>query len=112
MGFQHGDRLGQNGRGQAEPIAIDVRHRRTGVGSTKRSETCALQPCLITESNGFLDLRKRLFELKTLQRELDAVRTVCRELDAESGMKHSDSWMADDEPRQNSEDSAALQVRW
>jgi hypothetical protein len=105
MGFRNGDRLGKDGNGLSEPLGVGINRGRKGVGSHVGNS----MP-LNEEPTDFLDSRKRLYEIKSVQRELDAVRSVCRSLDAECGIRDSNQWIFDEEPHQSSEDAANLQV--
>ena len=111
MGFRNGDRLGKDGSGRTEPIAIGINNGRKGIGlKDKRDENSLEISNTSTRSpRSFLDAKKQAYEFSTVQRELDAVRRTCRLLDAESGVKHSDLWKIQDEPREKAEDVAVMQ---
>jgi hypothetical protein len=111
MGFRNGDRLGKDGKGRAEPIAIGTKNGRMGVGLKQKGRVNGLDSFDTSNQNSenFLDVKKKAFEFSKMQRELDAARRLCREMDSECGIKQSHPWLADDEPRQNLEDAAASQ---
>ncbi|VDP14215.1 unnamed protein product [Echinostoma caproni] len=88
MGYAPGKGLGKNAEGRAEPVPIEVRSSRSGLGrdAAERERKEAIQRIrqhlVVTERNQFLDVMSTKFRLSRAKRQLEAARRICLQLDS------------------------------
>ncbi|KAK9498806.1 hypothetical protein O3M35_003363 [Rhynocoris fuscipes] len=112
MGFKPGSGLGKSGDGRAEPVPINVKTNREGLGRNLiRREVMELKAKLRKESkkndNDVDDYRKRIVEeanIRTCKIDLSRSQKACYNLDTKEGILEPDEdWFWHDFHKNNSE---------
>ena len=98
MGFRKGQRLGKDGDGLAEPIAINVKQDKGGVGKKKnhafesQKEKSERQNKFESGKSEFLMSSKSKLEATRLEKDLAMARKTCMTLDGRDGKSRSAFW--------------------
>ena len=105
MGFKQGQGLGATGKGKKEPVGVEIKDGRRGLGwefavqQQQRARTQARQVfrrrCEERTGNLVEDFRvrkRREFVVKQAERDLPASQRACQQLDEEMGVTESELW--------------------
>lgn len=138
FGFQEGQGLGSQGQGRTEPVPIEIKAGRGGLGldavkkqqvaARERAQELLAKRAQVREVQSVEQFRRQQrekFAAKRTAKDLYAAQKACLQLDQARGIESSDMWpmadpaaaaaegeSADDEPRPQQSDFASLEVNF
>ncbi|KAI9207694.1 uncharacterized protein BJ171DRAFT_493543 [Polychytrium aggregatum] len=117
MGYRKGEGLGKSPDASiTEPIKVDIKANREGLGlsTLKREREKELVELGVQASkrlhHDFESTQRQRFAEQQLARDLHKSRRCCEQLDLDSGIEHSDYWIAQSSGDRDDDDTAAEHV--